>query len=138
VTDADGRTAVTYANDRAVSVPAALAPDVVGVTGLEDTPLVTPQPLLTVKGAAAKAPACSHYWAQYTATFKPAYRGLTKGALPACGYSADQLRAAYGATMAATGQGVTVALTENAPPVEMFQTRRSTSSTSRGTPAPSR
>jgi subtilase family serine protease len=122
VTSADGKAAVAYANDRAVSVPAALAPDVLGVTGLESAPPATPRPAAAAQAPAAKAPACSRYWAQYTASFRPAYRGLTKGALPVCGYSASQLRAAYGATTAATGKGVTVALTENAPPVQMLRT----------------
>jgi subtilase family serine protease len=53
---------------------------------------------------------------------KPAYQKLTQASLPVCGYSAAQLRAAYGADSQATGSGQTVALTEDASPTAMFQT----------------
>jgi subtilase family serine protease len=123
VMGADGKPAVIESNDRDVSVPASLAPDVLGVTGLDSAPPVTsaagsaPGPL-----EPAAAPACSHYWAQYTKSFRPAYRGLTKGSLPVCGYSAGQIRAAYGATTTATGKGETVALTEEEAPPAMLAT----------------
>jgi subtilase family serine protease len=116
VMGANGEPTVIQSNDRAVSVPASLAPDVLGVTGLDSAPPVTSP------AGPATTPACSHYWAQYTKSFRPAYRGLTKGSLPVCGYSADQLRAAYGATTAATGKGQTVALTEEESPPAMLQT----------------
>jgi subtilase family serine protease len=116
VTGANGEPAVIESNDRAVSVPAALAPDVLAVTGLDSAPPVTSA------AGPARTPACSHYWAQYTKTFRPAYHGLTKGSLPVCGYSADQIRAAYGATTTATGKGQTVALTEEAAPPAMLAT----------------
>ncbi|WP_202874979.1 S53 family peptidase [Kribbella kalugense] len=57
-------------------------------------------------------------------SFSPSYRGLTKGSLPICGYSATQLRAAYGASWAATGHGQTIALTESEAPTAMLQTLR--------------
>jgi subtilase family serine protease len=116
VVGANGKPTVIEANDRAVSVPAALAPDVLGVTGLDSAP-----PATSLAGP-APAPACSHYWAQYTRSFRPAYRGLTKGSLPVCGYSAGQIRAAYGATATATGKGQTVALTEEEAPPAMLAT----------------
>jgi subtilase family serine protease len=116
VTGANGQPTVIESNDRAVSVPAALAPDVIGVTGLDSAPPVTSA------ADAATTPACSHYWAQYTKSLRPAYRGLTKASLPVCGYSADQLRAAYGATTAATGKGQTVAMTEVEAPPAMLAT----------------
>ncbi|HTJ72903.1 MAG TPA: protease pro-enzyme activation domain-containing protein [Actinospica sp.] len=101
---------------KVTSVPAALAPDVLAVTGLDDASAVSSQT------TASKAPSCSQYWAQHVSTFKPAYGKLTKGSLPVCGYSAGQLRAAYGATSAATGKGQTVALIEDEAPVAMFHT----------------
>jgi subtilase family serine protease len=52
----------------------------------------------------------------------PAYQGLTRAALPVCGYSAAQLRAAYGANWRDTGKGQTVALTEDESPTAMFRT----------------
>ncbi len=126
VTGANGEPTVIESNDRAVSVPAALAPDVLGVTGLDNAPPVTAAaesaPAPDSLASKATTPACSHYWAQYTKSFRPAYRGLTKGSLPVCGYSADQVRAAYGATTAATGKGQTVALTESEAPTAMLAT----------------
>jgi subtilase family serine protease len=126
VKGADGMPMVIQSNDGDVSVPASLAPDVLGVTGLSTAPPATPgtgaSPASAPPNAAAKAPACSQYWAQHVRAFHPAYRGLTRGALPICGYSARQLRAAYGATWADTGQGQTVALTEDEAPPAMFQT----------------
>ena len=128
VTAANGEPTMVESNDRAVSLPAALAPDVLGVTGLDNAPPVT----ATAEAAPARdslaskptTPACSHYWGQYTKSFRPAYRGLAKGSLPVCGYSAGQIRAAYGATTAATGNGQTVALTESEAPAAMLATLR--------------
>ncbi len=128
VMGASGASTVAYANDGAASVPAALAPDVLGVTGLDSIPAVAspavPPRTEGPSATTAKAPTCSIYWAQYVKSFRPSYHGLTKGSLPACGYSAGQIRAAYGATMAATGKGQTVALTELEPPTAIFQTLR--------------
>jgi len=52
----DGEPAVTDANDRVVTVPAAPAPGGLRVTGLESAPLVTPQ-----AGPTAKASACPQH-----------------------------------------------------------------------------
>ncbi len=120
VMGANGAATVIQANDRDVSVPASLAPDVLGVTGLSSAPVAAAQ---TAARPAAQAATCSAYWAQHVRAFHPAYRGLTEGSLPVCGYSADQLRAAYGATWTNTGRGQTVAFVESgAPPAAMFQT----------------
>jgi subtilase family serine protease len=110
-----GKPLIIQAAGRAPAIPASLVPGVLGVTGLDSAPPVTAPP-------AAKAPACSGYWGQHVRSFHPAYRGLTKGSLPACGYSARQIRAAYGATMTATGKGQTIAVIEDEAPVAMFQT----------------
>lgn len=72
--------------------------------------------------AATKTATCSRYWAQHAHALHPAYKGLTRVSLPVCGYSAAQLRAAYGATWRDTGRGQTVALTEGASPTAMFRT----------------
>jgi subtilase family serine protease len=116
VNRADGRRTVIHA----VSMPASLAPDVLGVTGLGSAPPAATSPASVPRATAA--PACSRYWAQHVHSFRPAYRGLTKGSLPICGYSAGQIRAAYGATPADTGKGQTVALTEDEAPTAMLQT----------------
>jgi subtilase family serine protease len=128
VKGADGKSLVIQSNDRDVSVPAALAPDVLAVTGLGNQPSATTQATprstahSTAHSTAAATPACAQYWSQYVETFHPAYQGLTKGSLPVCGYSANQLRVAYGATMAATGKGQTVALIEDEAPIAMRPT----------------
>jgi hypothetical protein len=80
---------------------------VLAVTGLDSAPAVSSAV------AATKAPACSVYWGQHVQSYRPAYQGLTTGSLPVCGYSADQLRAAYEAPAATTGRGQTVALVED-------------------------
>lgn len=106
-----------------LDVPASLAADVLGVTGLggggaATSAMARPAPVATSKAA----PTCSQYWGQHTQNLQPSYKGLTKASLPICGYSAAQMRAVYGATSANTGKGVTVALTEDASPTAMFAT----------------
>ncbi|MFB7507965.1 S53 family peptidase [Streptomyces broussonetiae] len=124
--DANGRPTEIQSNDRDVSVPSSLAPDVLAVTGLSGArPAMTRTASAPEPGrspAAVKAPTCSRYWAEHTQAFHPAYQGLTKASLPVCGYSAGQIRAAYGATWTDTGKGQTVALTEDETPTAMFQT----------------
>ncbi|WP_405976400.1 protease pro-enzyme activation domain-containing protein [Streptomyces sp. NBC_00988] len=119
-----GRSAVFTSNDREVSVPAPLASLVLGVTGLSSAAATSRSTttLTSQSRAAAKTATCSRYWAQHTHALHPAYKGLTRVSLPVCGYSAAQLRAAYGATWRDTGKGQTVALTESAPPTAMFRT----------------
>lgn len=137
--DANGEPTVIQSNDRDASVPASLAPDVLAVTGLGGArPAANRTPAVPEPGRlteVATAPTCDRYWAQHTRTFHPAYRGLTRGSLPVCGYSAAQIRAAYGATWKDTGQGQTVALTEDAEPAAMFQTLKDYAS-SNHLPAP--
>ncbi|MFF0343871.1 protease pro-enzyme activation domain-containing protein [Kribbella sp. NPDC004875] len=96
--------------------PASLAQAIMGVTGLGTSHASAAQ---TSRPA---QPTCSSYWAQHVVPVHPSYRGLTRASLPICGYSARQLRAAYGASWAFTGKGQTVALTESAAPTAMFQT----------------
>jgi subtilase family serine protease len=129
VRSANGRPTVGRSNDREVSVPSSLASDVLGVTGLSSLPPVVPHAAASSATGprdqatkASKTPTCSRYWAQHVQAFHPGYQGLTKAALPVCGYSAGQLRAAYGATWEDTGKGQTVALTEDEAPTAMFQT----------------
>ncbi|WP_194907339.1 S53 family peptidase [Catenulispora rubra] len=111
--------------------PASVAPYVLGVTGLADdsdgsSMTASAKPAAPAESAApatlAAAPTCSQYWAQHVQSVQPAYQGLTKASLPICGYSAAQLRAAYGVTPANTGKGVTIALTEDSSPAAMFAT----------------
>ena len=119
-----GRSLVFTSNDRGVSVPASLASDVLGVTGLSSASGASRSTAASAaQSRAAGNPAtCAQYWAQHVQTLHPAYRGLTRASLPVCGYSAAQLRAAYGVTSQDTGRGQKVALTEDESPTAMFQT----------------
>ncbi|WP_344240737.1 S53 family peptidase [Kribbella hippodromi] len=99
-------------------VPDELAPDILSVTGLNNSAAAR------AASVARPQPTCSSYWAQRAKTISPPYRGFTKASLPVCGYSAQQLRAAYGASWAATGRGQTIALTESEAPTNMAQTLR--------------
>ena len=127
VTGANGEPTVIESNDRAVSVPAALAPDVLGVTGTGQRPAGHGRPPSPRRPRIRRhrrrrrrpAPTTGRSTPRASARLTD---GLTKGSLPVCGYSADQVRAAYGATAAATGKGQTVALTEEEAPPAMLAT----------------
>ena len=101
-----------HANDRAVQVPAALAPGVLAITGLDneapDLPMARPtRP--AASPAASKIP-CSHYYGQHRVGQLPRKFGVTSLTTSICGYTASQLRDAYGADRANDGRGQTVAL----------------------------
>jgi subtilase family serine protease len=118
-----------YANNRAVSVPARLAGIVLGVTGLDNE-----LPKLPLQGPAGKfshpaaGPAaqpkipCSSYYGQHRASGLPQQFGITSFPTALCGYTAGQLRSAYGANMSSTGRGQTVALIELGLTPDMFLT----------------
>jgi subtilase family serine protease len=120
VKDAKGKSTVIQSNDRDASIPASLSGDVLAVTGMNSSAPLAMHTAKSTKSAAA--PTCSKYWAEHTTSFKPAFRGLTKASLPVCGYSASQLRAAYGATTKNNGAGQTVAMIEVGTPTAMFET----------------
>jgi subtilase family serine protease len=105
-----GRAALR-ANDRPVSLPTTLAPLLLGVTGLDNA-----APADTAIASKASAATCSAYYGQHSQGGLPKYLGRTSFPTPICGYSAKQLRAAYGASMTSTGKGQTIALIEQSPP----------------------
>jgi subtilase family serine protease len=122
-----------YSNDRNLSLPSAWAGGVLGVTGLDNAaPMstlerslrspgptgATPRPATATSGAAT----CSSYYGQDRVYDLPAKEGITHFPLTVCGYSATQLRAAYGANRVNTGKGVTIALIEDGLAPDMFQT----------------
>jgi subtilase family serine protease len=117
------------ANDRAVSLPTSLAGGVLAVTGLDNAELITPliHPSHPATGArtagamGAHVP-CSQYYGQHMATGLPKHFGVTSFPSFVCGYSATQMRAAYGASWAATGKGQTIALVEQGLTKNMFLT----------------
>ena len=123
VAGANGRSAVLATNDRPMSVPASLHRYVMAVTGLNST---MPKAMhLTPRArtaAATTGPQCSTYWGEHTAAVKPAFKGITSLPTVNCGYSAAQLRAAYGLTASNVGRGQRVALIELGTPYKMFQT----------------
>jgi subtilase family serine protease len=117
------------ANDRPVSLPASLAGGVLAVTGLDNAELITPLIHHSHPATAASAHAaagahvpCSHYYGQHIATGLPKQFGVTSFPSFVCGYSATQMRSAYGATWKATGKGQTIALVEQGLTKNMFAT----------------
>jgi subtilase family serine protease len=117
------------ANDRPVSVPSSLAGSILGVTGLDNAAPILPldTSLKPARATSAQAaiggnPACSHYYGQHKVTGLPKQLGTTTFPTESCGYSAGQLRAAYGATMGNTGRGQTIALVELGLARDMFLT----------------
>jgi subtilase family serine protease len=121
VAGVDGRQTTIESNDRDLTVPASISGDILAVTGLNRS-RAQGEKAAAVAGARAKTPACSKYWGQKTEVFSPAFDGLTRAAVPVCGYSARQIRAAYGLTSADTGKGKTIALIQVGGPDKMFQT----------------
>ncbi|HEX4290595.1 MAG TPA: protease pro-enzyme activation domain-containing protein [Trebonia sp.] len=107
------------ANDRAVSLPKAVAASVLGVTGLEnaapvktyDTPKIAVAPG-AMSGKPISFPCSSWYAQHYVRRTLPRQFGTTSFPTIVCGYSADQLRAAYGYNRHNIGKGVTIALVE--------------------------
>ncbi|WP_285630558.1 S53 family peptidase [Actinoallomurus iriomotensis] len=97
-----------------VTVPAAVAPDVLGVTGLDDGkhqagPAEDPPgpPTVTIRAAP-----CSHYYGETKATDQPPAYGHT-GVWTQCGDTPQQIRSVYGLDkVAATGSGSTVAVVD--------------------------
>jgi subtilase family serine protease len=134
------------ANDRAISLPSALASSVLGVTGLDNAAPILPLAYETAKpggGPARKAPTaarlrapCSHYYGQHMSSGLPAHFGEKKFPTELCGYSAGQLRAAYDATSRSTGTGQTIALVELGLTKDMFLTLKDYAMAN-GMPAPS-
>jgi subtilase family serine protease len=123
-----------HANNRAVSLPASLASHVLAVTGLDNAAPIFPMEVApgAARAAAGQArdsarkvgPAvpCSHYYGQQMATGLPEQFGVTSFPTFVCGYSARQMRSAYGANWANTGKGQTIALVEQGLTSDMFLT----------------
>jgi subtilase family serine protease len=110
------------ANDRPVSVPASLAGSVLGVTGLDNAAPILPLERYGTHSAPAPTVPCSHYYGQHTASGLPEQFGTTTFPTAGCGYSAGQVRAAYGASGVTAGKGQTVALVELGLTQDMFLT----------------
>ena len=115
------------ANNDPVSLPAPVAASVLGVSGLDNASPVVPltqQSTGLDAGAqsASPAPVCSQYYGQDMVSGLPEKYGSTTFPAKVCGYTAGQLRAAYGASNASTGKGQTIALVEQGLAKDMFLT----------------
>ena len=115
------------ANNRPVSLPAPVAARVLGVSGLDNAspvvPLIRQDTGPDAGGrSASPAPDCSQYYGQHTISGLPEKYGTTTFPLKLCGYTAGQLRAAYGASYASTGKGQTIALVVQGLTKDMFLT----------------
>jgi subtilase family serine protease len=131
-----------WSNDRAVSLPAPLAPIVLGITGLDSAAPSATAPSATAHTASAATTAktptapCSQYYGQHLEAGLPSHFGRTSFPTQICGYSAKQLRAAYGASLTNTGKGQTIAFTEMGPEPDMLLTLQDYARAS-GLPVPS-
>ena len=105
------------ANDREPTLPPAIAGDVVGVSGLDNS---QPTTNLTNTRPAAVADNCSHYYGQNVQSGLPPLDGRTSFPTHTCGYTATQLRGAYGMNGASTGKGVTISYIEDGLPDRML------------------
>jgi subtilase family serine protease len=117
------------ANDRPVSLPASVAANVLGVTGLDNaSPEKTyARPINPAKRVIPSSPKplsfpCSSYYLQHSASRLPRQFGATRFQTVICGYSAGQLRRAYGYNRHNIGKGVTIALVEVGLTSDMYQT----------------
>ena len=124
------------ADHSALRIPASLSHDVLAVTGRNDAQVkanisagkqtTTAEP--ATRSAASPAATsssstgCSRYWGQKTEPISPAFDGVTEAAVPVCGYSAEQIRQAYGLSASDTGHGETIALIQDGGPARMRQT----------------
>jgi subtilase family serine protease len=113
------------ANKQAVAIPRSLSTYVLGVTGLDNA---APRlPLMREPGhqrgttAAPTAP-CSQFYGQHHISGLPKQFGRTSFPTQICGYTAQQLRAAYGSNMRNNGRGQTVSLVELGLTPDMFLT----------------
>lgn len=96
------------------SIPAAVAADIVSVTGIDQLELSPIVGGTTAAGArTATQPTdfpCSHYWGEHTSPIPPAF-GHTTAPTQLCGYEPKQVRDAYGLSNSPyTGKGKTVAI----------------------------
>jgi subtilase family serine protease len=117
------------ANDRPVTLPSSVAGSVLGITGLDNAApkptIVRPSFPATTPQATAGKPisfACSSYYAQHYARRLPRVFGTINIPTVICGYSAGQIRRAYGYDRHNVGKGVTIALIEQGLAPDMFLT----------------
>jgi subtilase family serine protease len=112
------------ANNQAVAIPKSLSRYVLGVTGLDNAaprmPLMLPPGYRT--GTSGPTAGCSQYYGQHQIPGLPHQFGRTSFPTQICGYTAEQLRAAYGANTSNNGRGQTISLVELGLTKDMFLT----------------
>lgn len=125
---------VLRANNRAVSLPASVASGVLGVTGLDNSAptlmyvkpgnpaAATNPPSAPAPGSAPVSFPCSQWYAQHYARNLPLKFGTHRFPTVLCGYSAGQIRRAYGYNRHNIGKNVTIALVELGLTQDMFKT----------------
>jgi subtilase family serine protease len=114
-----------YANDSAIALPAGLAGGVLGVTGLDNAAPVQTDERLESHGTSSGATyPCSGYYGQHTIPHLLSQFGSTTYPTQVCGYSADQFRSVYGADLANSGTGQSIALVELGLAPGMFKALR--------------
>jgi subtilase family serine protease len=132
------------ANATSIHIPTGLAPDVLGVTGIDnaaplstlDRPSHMPAGTSAPTGHGRTIAPCSQFYGQNRTGGLPMHFGVTSFPTEVCGYSAGQIRAAYGANFRNTGSGQTVALVELGLAPGMFLTLQDYAKKN-GMPAPS-
>jgi subtilase family serine protease len=114
-----------HANNQAVAIPNSLSQYVLGVTGLDNAapklPLMRTPKHQTAAAGQPTAP-CSAYYGQHHISGLPKHFGRTSFPTQICGYTAQQMRAAYGANTRNNGRGQTVSLVELGLAKDMFLT----------------
>ena len=125
-----------FASDGAVRVPPALARAVLAVTGLDNEAPDLP-PARPTSAPGVRIYPCSRYYGQHHVSHLHREFGTTSFPTSICGYTAGQLRRAYGADRASDGRGQTIALVEQGLSRDMFRTLQDYARVSH-LPAPSR
>jgi subtilase family serine protease len=108
--------------DGTLSVPASLAGGVLGITGLDNAAPAMMRDALPSAAPGTGSFPCSAWYAQHYASGLPKIFGSTVFPTEVCGYSARQLRSAYGYTARYGGQGQTIAIVEVGLVPYMFRT----------------
>jgi subtilase family serine protease len=117
------------ANNQPISLPSSIAASVLSVSGMDNAaPVLTyakpgnPAAASTLPGDKPVSFPCSQYYGQHYAHNLPRQYGTVNFPTVICGYSAGQLRRAYGYSGRNVGKGVTVALVELGLTPDMFLT----------------
>jgi subtilase family serine protease len=122
---------VLRANATKLHIPKSLARDVLGVTGIDNAAPLSTMDRVTHMPPGSPAPSaghghtigpCSQFYGQHQTGGLPMHFGVTTFPTEVCGYSAGQIRSAYGADFRNTGSGQTVALVELGLTPNMFLT----------------